>query len=519
MNKKMRNQKILKRLHFLMRCRVIMMLVFILALNACAKDDKKAAPSGKPVPLVFVHHSCGENWLSDDNGGLAEKLTENNYFVSDTNYGWGPDGIGDRTDITNWTEWFCSPRSSQILKALYGERETHSPYSRSSSDPGGENRIIMFKSCFPNSNLEGKPNDSPKKSGDLSVGNAKAVYKRLLDYFITRPDKLFVVITAPPLQDTTNAKNARAFNSWLVKEWLAKYKGGNVFVFDFYNVLTAPGNHHRISNGQIEYRTDSGGDVLHYPSDDTHPSAAGNKKATAEFIPLLNYYFKQWQKNAPATKLSASKFDGKRKNTLEKIHVVEKEKASSSPQKTSSVKQPVSPLPSGVFDNFESASPKNWQVFKDCEKAGSKIKFSSNSKTPASGKAALEIIYDIVPESYATCASTYSSPRDWKQSKGISLKIVLGKSTGNVRIAVYQGKATDALRLFEYTLKIPSSHNNKWYKIDIPWKKFKQPDWQGDPSILFNPEKAMGLAIIFHSDSKKCAGKVLFDDIVFMKSD
>lgn len=52
-----------------------------------------------PVKLVFVHHSTGENWLGDDNGGLGIALRDASYFVSDTNYGWGPDSIGDRTDV------------------------------------------------------------------------------------------------------------------------------------------------------------------------------------------------------------------------------------------------------------------------------------------------------------------------------------------------------------------------------------------------------------------------------------
>jgi len=33
------------------------------------------------------------------------------------------------------------------------------------------------------------------------VSNAKAAYNSLLPYFATRQDKLFVVITAPPLAD------------------------------------------------------------------------------------------------------------------------------------------------------------------------------------------------------------------------------------------------------------------------------------------------------------------------------
>ncbi|HSQ39270.1 MAG TPA: hypothetical protein VLM78_03850, partial [Anaerolineales bacterium] len=63
-------------------------------------------PPDQVVKLIFIHHSTGENWLTDGYGNLGRTLDQNNYFVSDTNYGWGPDSIGDRTDIPNWVEWF-----------------------------------------------------------------------------------------------------------------------------------------------------------------------------------------------------------------------------------------------------------------------------------------------------------------------------------------------------------------------------------------------------------------------------
>ncbi|MCG2767056.1 MAG: hypothetical protein L6435_01565, partial [Anaerolineae bacterium] len=53
-----------------------------------------SSPPSETVKLIFIHHSCGENWLDDYNGGLGITLRDNNYFVSDTNYSWGPDGIG-----------------------------------------------------------------------------------------------------------------------------------------------------------------------------------------------------------------------------------------------------------------------------------------------------------------------------------------------------------------------------------------------------------------------------------------
>ena len=114
-------------------------------------------PPASTVKLIFIHHSCGENWLDDWNGGLGIALRDDNYFVSDTNYEWGPGSIGDNTDIGHWWDWFRGTNSATYLAALYAESGQHSSYSRLSTDPGGENQIVMFKSCFPNSALSGSP--------------------------------------------------------------------------------------------------------------------------------------------------------------------------------------------------------------------------------------------------------------------------------------------------------------------------------------------------------------------------
>jgi hypothetical protein len=293
-----------------------------------AQDDP--SPPASPVRLVFIHHSCGSNWLNDSNGGLGIALRDNNYFVSDTNYGWGPDGIGSDTDIGNWWDWFRGPSSSAYLAALYAESGQNSSYTRMGSEPGGENQVIMFKSCYPNSALKGGPDDPvpPIDSNPLrgqgsgsayhTVANAKGIYIDLLEYFQTRPDKLFIVITAPPLRDGTYAANARAFNDWLVNDWLDSYPLGNVFVFDFYNVLTSnggdanindagweSGNHHRWWNGAVQHKTDGGGDTLAYPSGDDHPRRAGNQKATAEFAALLNVAYHRFLSGGNAPRIDS----------------------------------------------------------------------------------------------------------------------------------------------------------------------------------------------------------------------
>ncbi len=279
------------------------------------------SPPASTVKLIFIHHSTGGNWLADANsdqpyGGLGTALMNNNYYVSATNYGWGPNSVGDRTDIPDWPEWFTSSNSSTILPALYSETGQNvggfGSWSCLGTDPGGENEIIMFKSCFPNSDLYGSPTDEAGSTlnEQYTVSNAKAVYNNLLTYFRTRTDKLFVVITAPPQNENDyssdfqtaaeRSANARAFNNWLVNDWLDGYEYNNVAVFDYFNVLTATDNHHRWYNNAVQHVTNTSYNYSAYPADtwDSHPSSTGHQKATAEFVDLLNYYYNTWQSDS-----------------------------------------------------------------------------------------------------------------------------------------------------------------------------------------------------------------------------
>lgn len=287
-------------------------------------------PPLNPVRLVFIHHSTGGNWLADSWGGLGKALKQNNYYVSDVCYGWGKNSIGDRTDIGNWWEWFRDPdNSSDYLSELYQIDQMDGQYGEyerlsQNPDPNGENVIVMFKSCFPNSNLYGNINDPPPQIKDnhikgesagsesYTVANAKGIYIDLLEYFKTRLDKLFIVITAPPLIESEYSGNARAFNLWLVNDWLKNYPNKNVFVFDFYNCLTTnggspevndlgsqTGNHHRWYNNAIQHTFDGTSNTLKYPSDDDHPNPTGNAKTTAEYLPLLNLAYNNWINSNP----------------------------------------------------------------------------------------------------------------------------------------------------------------------------------------------------------------------------
>lgn len=470
-----------------------------LTTQAHAQADNPNPPVSV-VKLIFIHHSTGENWIRDGYGNLGRTLGENNYFVSDTNYGWGPDAIGDRTDIYNWPEWFRGPDSKRYLAALYAESGQNSEYTRNLPDPGGENEIVMFKSCFPNSNLEGSPDDPPTPGDGLTVSNAKYIYNDLLNYFITRPDKLFIVITAPPVQDPTYAANARAFNNWLMQDWLMEnnYPYNNVAVFDFYNVLTHADNHHRYINGGIEYINSNGRGTSYYPSsgDDDHPSAAGSRKATEEFVPLLNIFYNRWKAGAPV------------------------QPPVQQPSIPVGEPPPISPPVGGnpLIDDFEAATPPdsegwipNWD-----EATRTQITCAAEGGVVHGGNAALHINFSVDANSWATCVLMYDPAPDWSYAQGLSFYVHASQPAMVFDIDAYYGPA-EAKETYLYSVETTQAMVDGWVYLEVPWETLLRADWEANAGAPFNPAIVRGIAFGFSTPpDAPNTGEIWVDDIYLM---
>ena len=286
--------------------------------------------------LIFIHHSTGGQMLADNYGGLGRLLMNSGYFVSDVCYEWSvpynntPVPIGSRTDIGNWYTWFADEtiqsngvaRRDNIMNAVYNKFTKDSyntnnfgSYTRSSSDPGGENEVVIFKSCYPNSEIY--PNNSTypnptdlfgymrdERPTAYTESNVRAVYNAILPYFQAHPEKMFVVITAPSrpsYENSGNGNRARSFDNWLVNEWLqdADYVNKNVYVWDYFNVLTNVNNHHYVVNGEIVHVTASGSGnstiSSYHASGDDHPNPTAASKGATEFIQCLNIWYDTWR--------------------------------------------------------------------------------------------------------------------------------------------------------------------------------------------------------------------------------
>lgn len=494
----------MKRYTNLIFCFVACLMIFSFSTVLGAENEFDASPPDSTQKLIFIHHSCGENWLSDDNGGLGYALGENNYFVSDTNYGWGPNGIGDATDIPDWLRWFRSDETPTITNALYNEFSNNwygwQYFDRPMADPGGENDIVLFKSCYPNSELWGSPDDPAGDYADWTVAGAKYVYNELLQYFLQHPEKLFVVITAPPNLNRETGENARAFNNWLVNDWLMPYSGTNVAVWDFYAVLSDKDNHHRFIDGEIEYTNEHGNGTAAYDSwGDPHPNTKGNTKATEEFVPMLNIYVNRWLTGNPAHVFPSGFVP---LVTSDEVQPTEAQENQNDEPENDTQEQQTPGASLVLIDDFDGEF--QWEVFHG---ENATIACEITSRVYISPPNNLEISVEVPTADWTSCEYYFPAPKDLSTSKSLSLELYADTLDFPFSILIYAGDP-EAPELFGYELVTTQEQYQQWQTVQIPWKNFIP--ISSDTAIL-DLSQVEGIAFAFGTDTP-IAGTIAIED-------
>jgi hypothetical protein len=272
-----------------------------------------SAPSGAPgvpVDVAFLHHSVGSQLLASpgpeggerdgspthpNGGGLAALLAANHYRLHEATYG---SALGEHTDLFDWLPKFRASMDDILALAHQNERLPN----------GQRNRVVLFKSCYPNNQFVGEGDGVGSPTGpDLTEANARATMTALLPEFAKHPDVLFVYMTAPPVAPHTWSERrwralvktilgrptheaefrqsgtiARRFNDWVTRPdgWLRGFAGRNVVVFDLYGEVTD----HNLS-GFSRYASGDG--------TDSHPSSEGNSRVAPELVSFLNRAVRQ----------------------------------------------------------------------------------------------------------------------------------------------------------------------------------------------------------------------------------
>jgi len=239
---------------------------------------KNVLESKLSTRLLFIHHSVGKGFLFE--GGLEDSLLKNGIIVNHATYG---DEIGEETDFCHWLPKFKN-NMDRIL--------TFNSHPEIYYNDGRSNDIVMFKSCFPTSNIaaDGSELGDPG-SIEQTMANYKAVFLNLKDEFRKHPKKLFIFMTSPPQVSahTTPDKTTRnrMFNQWLISEFVPSYQTetglSNFKVFDLFDILADQNNilKEQYSRGR---------------QGDSHPNEKANKEVVRNFLEHFLPIISDWEK-------------------------------------------------------------------------------------------------------------------------------------------------------------------------------------------------------------------------------
>jgi hypothetical protein len=222
------------------------------------RNDVTNSSRGEFTNVIFLHHSTGRNLI--DQGGVRERFTAAGYDFWDHDY--NPTGL--RNPAGGYTGYSYSVPGDNTdpdgLAEIFGQRVYGLPLNALSGLL--QHEVIAFKSCFPASQI----------TSDEQLAQYKAWYLGMRDVMDQHPDRVFIVMSPPPLNpaatDAGAAARARVFAEWLQSdEYLTGHP--NVFAFDFFGHLaeddpTAP-DHNML---RAAYRPEG---------EDSHPNQLANE--------------------------------------------------------------------------------------------------------------------------------------------------------------------------------------------------------------------------------------------------
>jgi hypothetical protein len=218
---------------------------------------------GDYTNLVFLHQSTGSNLIRD--GGLRQRLVDAGLYLWDQGYnslrladpqgnptGYSYSVPNDQTDPTGLAQIFRQREYPLPLNTLSGLLQ---------------HEVIILKSCFnPTSHIE----------SDEQLEDYKAAYLEIRQRMAQHPDKLFILLTQPPLNpaktDVEQARRARLLANWLMSD---EFKGNvkNLTVFDLFDRLAAADGRSVEANMlRAEYRDGV----------DSHPNRRANEVIASE---------------------------------------------------------------------------------------------------------------------------------------------------------------------------------------------------------------------------------------------
>ena len=409
-----------------------------------------------PIRIIFLHHSCGHNLIEE--GGVREGLTALGYEFYD--HGYNDDGLrladgsytgthfdvpGDNTDPDGIAAIFSQP--------------LHDPPDTTFSHLM-QYDVIIFKSCFPTSNI----------GSDEQLDEFKGYYLTVRDRIDQYPDKLFIVVTQPPqvpgASDAAEGRRARALADWLASE---EFLGGrsNVFTFDFFDLLAGDDNFLRSG-----YR---------YDDEDGHPNARANGEIGPQFVAFVDEAIRQAGVEPSSRPVIPATPDALPVGDL----------------------PPSAPV-GGMIDDFESGLDAWYADFGE----GAAVACDVEGEVVRSGAASLRVQYTIPDGGWGGCGHAFDTPQDWSSARGLSLWLRSDGAVRPVTLVIFAGDPNDPTP-FEMQLEVGGA----WEQVVSLWTDFDKAEWVGDAGLpAFDPAQVVSYAFNIEAGN---TGVLWVDDVEF----
>jgi hypothetical protein len=448
-------------------------LALVLALVLTGFAPVSRVSMAEPVRIIFMHHSTGQGVI--DQGGVRAALADLGYEFWDHGYNGdgltGPDGSslginwdmpGDNTDPDGWYTIF--------------NQEVTDPPSNTFSHML-EYDVIIFKSCFPNADIQSEEQFETYRSYFLSIR----------DVIDQHPDKLFIALTIPPLvPDSTSPEAAVRVRRWAEYLTSAEYLDGhpNLVVFDFFNLLADESGFLR-----AEYRGED-------PTD-SHPNELANRTIGPLFVDYVDQAIRQFVPGA-ATAMPAQAAEATSEGEV------------SNPSQIG-----------GLLVDFEGVETPDsrWDYTNDPVN-----QFACDVDTSAyHGEHALRMAFDIPGGGSAGCGLNFAPDPTWAAADGISfywradqpdLVMVFALAVADPTQPNQEGSAATP-----FEVELSSSAKDTWSQVTVYWPDLVKAEWFGDAGVnTFDPAQVAWMAFNVGHWEKPQVGTIWIDDIQLVKA-
>jgi hypothetical protein len=230
------------------------LLILTVSLNSCKQKENTS-----DMNIIYLHHSTGGViWQ----GEKASILTRAARKIS-TGFA---DAIGGKAKLPSLFEKYNKETNKNYLikEMIFPKASPYGwhnyPYDyyniwvkHAGSEPYMEEptlelltkdyQVIIFKHCFPVSNIQADKDTADINSDYKSLANYKLQYAALKDKLHEFPDTKFIVWTGASLVKSAvsedEAKRAKDFFTWVTNEW--DLPGDNIYIWDIYSLETERG--------------------------------------------------------------------------------------------------------------------------------------------------------------------------------------------------------------------------------------------------------------------------------------